>query len=58
MIFQQIFLIQDISHKNANKHLGFGKLIDKMLKEETVSQILYLWLSFCFMKSRNIKCKK
>ena len=49
-IFQQIFLIQDISHKNADKHLRFGKLIDKIHMEGTVSQIFfYLWLSFCFM---------
>ena len=39
------------SHKNADKHLRFVKLIDKIHMEGTVSQILYLWLisSFCFM---------
>ena len=35
-VFQHIFLIQDIFHKNSDKHLIFCKLIDKVLVKGTV----------------------
>ena len=38
-IFEHKFLIQDIFHKNEVTHLIFGKPVDKVHIEGTVSQI-------------------
>ena len=43
------FLIQDTFHKNEVTQLIFGKPVDKVHMEGTVSQIFY---HTCFMKSR------
>ena len=39
LIFHHAILIQDIFHENTLEHLRFGKLIDKVHMEGTVSQI-------------------
>ena len=49
MILHHAIFIRDIFHKNARKHLRFGKLIYKVHMEGTVSQIFDLGFSFCFM---------
>ena len=48
-IFHHAILIQHIFHKNALGHLRFGKLMDKVHMEGTVSQIFHLGFSFSFM---------
>ena len=48
-VFDHAILIQDFFHKNALEDLRFGKLIDRVYMEGTVSHILNLGFSFCFM---------
>ena len=53
-----IFLNQDIFRKNALELLKFVKALDEGQMEGTVSQILYIGFSFCFMQSRKINYQK
>ena len=56
--FQYIFLKWIISVIHGEKTTKFGTHVVNDYLEGTVSQILYLWLSFHFMKSRTVSCKK
>ena len=58
LIIHKLFLNTDISLNILTKCLTFSLCIVHYHIEGTVSQIFYLGLSFCFMKSRKLSFKK
>ena len=57
-LFNMYFLIQDISLNNTFRSIKFKTHIHNVDKEGTMSQILDLGLSFCFIKCRKFCLKK
>ena len=57
LFFHQHFLNMDISLNRQQKLLKFCFCVPYYHIEGSVSQIFYLGLSFCFMKSRKLSFK-